>query len=381
MKAWSEMAHGALTPSTLPVWHRELLSARNPPRVTCTHYEYDEVADTEGTITSSDDMTQRSFFFRPAELAALRRFVPVHLQNCSTFDVLTASIWRCRTIALQPNPKEDMRIMCIMDARLKFNPPIPLGYYGNVLAFSAAISTAQDICNKPLSHALELVMKAKSNLTQEYMRSIADLMVIEGRPGFTNVRTYAISDFTRAGFEDIDFGWGKAIYTRPARGVGDPPSRASNYIPFRNAMCERGILVPIVSRLIVIEKLTDFERMIKEKDSASLPVIPTINATHRRNSKASQFQKSFQAYNSNNRKSRGGYGNRSYHPWQSQNGNRSYRANLSCQFCDIAGHAISDCRKLARFLRENNITVMNSEQMNSQQSLVANATTVSSVVQ
>ncbi|GJX62700.1 kinesin-like protein KIN-5B [Tanacetum coccineum] len=121
--------------------------------------------------------------------------------------------------------------------------------------------------------------------------------------------------------------------------------------------------------------------MIKEKDSVSLPVIPTINATHRRNSKAPQFQKSFQAYNSNNRKSRGGYGNRSYRPWQSQNGNRSYRADLSCQFCEIAGHATSDFRKLARLLRENNITVMNSEQTNAQQFPVANATTVSSVVQ
>ncbi|GJY02187.1 hypothetical protein Tco_0360339, partial [Tanacetum coccineum] len=84
--------------------------------------------------------------------------------------------------------------------------------------------------------------------------------------------------------------------------------------------------------------------MIKEKDSASLPVIPTMNATHRRNSKAPQFQKSFQEYNSNNRKSRGGYGNRSYRPWQSQSGNRSYRADLSCQFCEIAGHATSDCK-------------------------------------
>ncbi|GJU59749.1 benzyl alcohol O-benzoyltransferase, partial [Tanacetum coccineum] len=154
MKAWSEIVHGALTPSSLPVWQRELLYARDPPRVTCTHYEYDEVADTQGTITSSEDMTQRSFFFRQAEVAALRS-------------------------------------------------------------------------SKPLSHALELVMMAKSNLTQEYMRSIADLMVIKGRPGFTNVRTYAVSDFTRAGFEDIDFGWGKAIYAGPARGVaGDPPSRA-----------------------------------------------------------------------------------------------------------------------------------------------------------
>ncbi|GJV96906.1 retrovirus-related pol polyprotein from transposon RE1 [Tanacetum coccineum] len=97
----------------------------------------------------------------------------------------------------------------------------------------------------------------------------------------------------------------------------------------------------------LFEKLTDFERMIKEKDSASLPVIPTINATHRQNSKAPQFQKSFQAYNSNDQKSRGGYGDRSYRPWQSQNGIRSYLADLSCQFCEITGHATSDCRKLA----------------------------------
>ncbi|GKB87436.1 ARID DNA-binding domain-containing protein, partial [Tanacetum coccineum] len=65
MKAWSEMTHGALSPSMLPMWHRELLSARDPPPVTCTRYEYDKVADTEGTITSSDDLTQRSFFFGP----------------------------------------------------------------------------------------------------------------------------------------------------------------------------------------------------------------------------------------------------------------------------------------------------------------------------
>ncbi|PWA90336.1 13-hydroxylupanine O-tigloyltransferase [Artemisia annua] len=152
MTTWSEMTRGALTPSTLPVWQRELLSARDPPRVTCNHCEYDEVADNEGTITiSSDDMTQRSFFFGPAEVTALRRFSPMHLQHCTTFDVLTASIWRCRTIALQPNLKEDMRIICVMDARSKFNPPIHLGYYGNVLTFATAISTAQDLCNKPLS--------------------------------------------------------------------------------------------------------------------------------------------------------------------------------------------------------------------------------------
>ncbi|GKC07292.1 retrovirus-related pol polyprotein from transposon RE1 [Tanacetum coccineum] len=113
----------------------------------------------------------------------------------------------------------------------------------------------------------------------------------------------------------------------------------------QNPISEEDLVVHIITQLG--DEYNSIVAAIKEKDSASLPVIPTINATHRRNSKAPQFQKSFQAYNSNNRKSRGGYGNRSYRPWQSQNGNRSYRADLSCQFCEIAGHATSDCRKLA----------------------------------
>ncbi|PWA70545.1 benzyl alcohol O-benzoyltransferase [Artemisia annua] len=268
LTAWSEMARGALTPSTLPVWQRELLSARDPPRVTCNHPEYNEVADAKGTTISSDDMTQSSFFFGPAEVTALRRFAPMHLQHCSTFDVLTASIWRCRTIALQPNPEEDMRIVCIMDARSKFNPPIPLGYYGNVLAFSAAISAAQDLCIKPLSHALELVMNAKFNVTEEYMRSVADLMVIKRRPCLTDVRSYSISNLTHTGFEDIDFGWGKAIYAAPSEGVaGDPPSSTSFYIPFFNTLGERGILVPICLPSVAMNKfVSELNNMLQVND-------------------------------------------------------------------------------------------------------------------
>ncbi|GJV62648.1 benzyl alcohol O-benzoyltransferase-like protein [Tanacetum coccineum] len=173
-----EIARGALAPSTLPVWQREFLSARNPPRVTCSHHEYDEVTDTNTTIISTDEMEQR--------------------------------IWRCHTIALQPHPEDEMRVTCVVDARSKFNPPIPIGYYGAVLAFAVAISTAHDLCNKPIGHIMELVIKAKSNVTEEYMRSIADLMVIKGRPHFTTVRNYVISDVTRVRLNVADFGWGKA---------------------------------------------------------------------------------------------------------------------------------------------------------------------------
>ncbi|KAD1423636.1 hypothetical protein E3N88_42849 [Mikania micrantha] len=47
------------------------------------------------------------------QVSTLRRFVPPHLKNCSTFDVIIASIWRCRTIALQLDPEDETRMICL----------------------------------------------------------------------------------------------------------------------------------------------------------------------------------------------------------------------------------------------------------------------------
>ena len=109
MMAIGKIGRGARTLSVQPVWQRELLNARDPPHVTCTHHEYDEVADTKDTIASLlVDVEHRYFSFSPTELLALRRLVPKHLSKCSTFDVLTACLWRCRTIALQLDPDEEV---------------------------------------------------------------------------------------------------------------------------------------------------------------------------------------------------------------------------------------------------------------------------------
>nr|XP_043610572.1 benzyl alcohol O-benzoyltransferase-like [Erigeron canadensis] len=260
LTALGEMAHGKPTPTTMPVWQRELLLARQPPHVTCTHHEYEQEAeaDTKLTITLQENnhMTQRSFFFGSAEVSALRRLLPLHLKGCSKFEVLTASIWRCRTIALEPGPEDKMRMMCIVNARKKFNPALPLGYYGNAFSYPAAISTARDLCNKPLSYALELVMKAKAEVTEEYMRSVADLMVLKGRPHFTNIaQSYIVSDVTHAGFSEVDFGWGKPTFAGPSTGgIGDLPYVASFYISSVNSMGESGILVPICLPTVAMEK-------------------------------------------------------------------------------------------------------------------------------
>ncbi|XP_057467255.1 alcohol acyltransferase 16 [Actinidia eriantha] len=213
----AEFARGAEgAPSVPPVWKREFLAARQPPSITFQHHEYEQVFNT--TTDDNKSMTHKSFFFGPKEIRAIRsHLAPHHRSTSSTFDVLTACLWRCRTSALGLNPNETVRISCIANGRGKHGLRVPRGYYGNVFAFPDAVSRAGMISTSSLEYTVEEVKKAKARMTGEYLRSVSDLMVTKGRPLYTVAGNYIVSDTTRVGFDAIDFGWGKPVYGGPAR--------------------------------------------------------------------------------------------------------------------------------------------------------------------
>ncbi|KAI4368266.1 hypothetical protein MLD38_016841 [Melastoma candidum] len=248
MKAVGEMARGGAAPSVLPVWRRELLEARNPLQVMYAHREYDELPDMKGTVVPLDHMSQRSFFICPSDIASLRLSLPPHLRGCSSFEILTACLWRCRTIAISPAPDEEMRLICIVSCRDKFNPPLPRGFYGNTAVFTVAITTAGELYANSLGYTLELIMKAKACATEEYLRLVADLMVARGRPHIMAVRGFIVTDLTRAGFVDVNLGWGKPKYGGLAKGgIGAELALGSSsfYMSVQDRKGKGGIIVPI----------------------------------------------------------------------------------------------------------------------------------------
>lgn len=266
--ALAEIAQGACEPSITPVWGRELLTARDPPRITCTHNEYHVDAVVANENDDEDETTQdivhRSFFFGPNHLMAIHQLFP---NKNSTFEVLTAFIWRCRTIALQLEPHKEVRLMINNNIRGKTKTPLlPRGYYGNAFVFPAAATTAGKLCSNSLGFALELVKKSKSMATKEYIQSVADLMVIRGRPNLVSSGTWLVSDLTHASMEDIDFGWGKAQYGGPAMAGAGDILEVSFFIPHRNANGEKGIVVPIyLPRKAMMRFIKQLENMLISK--------------------------------------------------------------------------------------------------------------------
>ncbi|XP_034711524.1 methanol O-anthraniloyltransferase-like [Vitis riparia] len=269
LNAISEMAQGLSVPSLLPIWERELLNARNPPRITRIHHEYEEVTNNKGTLMAMDEnnLVHRSFFFGPKEIRALRNRLPASLGACSTFEVLTAYVWRCRTIAFAVDPDEVVRISCLINMRGKRGFDLPLGYYGNAFVYPASITKAGMLCKNPLEYAIRLLKKAKAEMSQEYIKSVADLMVIKGRPSFTQPGNYFVSDVTRAGFGEVNFGWGKPVYGGLAKAL----SIISFCTRFRNSKGEEGNVIPICLPPPVMERFEqELKRMKKEAEPVRL---------------------------------------------------------------------------------------------------------------
>ena len=226
------------------------------------------------TIIENNNMVHWSSFFGPKEMRSIRKHLPPQLQTCSTFEILTACLWKCRTIALEFDPNDVVRLSCFINLRGKqrMKLQVPNGYYGNAFAFPTVLSKAELLCKNPLGYALELVKKTKAEMSEEYLRSVADLMVIKGRPSYITAGNFLVADTTQVGFSGIDFGCGKPVYGGPSGAI----PFVSFYARFKNNKGEDGVVVPIRLPLTAMERFQlELLKIIQEPVDQSYGIMPT----------------------------------------------------------------------------------------------------------
>ncbi|CAN6340561.1 unnamed protein product [Urochloa humidicola] len=215
ISAVAELARGVPSLTVAPAWSRELLEARNPPKPPAfPHREFDPIPMPP---PPPGDMVTRTFTFGPDDVAAIKRALPPKLAATTTsFEALTAALWRARTVALDIPPDEEVRAVSIVNFRGVPELGLPAGYYGNACVPVAAVTTARELLAGSLGDAVALVRKTKAAATSEYVRSVLDLLVLRGRPCVALANLFLASDNRHAGFHRVDFGWGQPAYGGPA---------------------------------------------------------------------------------------------------------------------------------------------------------------------
>nr|GMC72226.1 methanol O-anthraniloyltransferase [Ipomoea batatas] len=246
-----ELAQGASSPSIIPVWRRELLTAKHLPlRTTYDQTQYRLVShENHATTMDHQNLVSGSFFFGPKEMKALRQKLPPppQTQPTSKFDLITACIWICRTRALEFAGDETVAVICTMNARDKGPLELRHGYYGNAVVFPAAVANAgRLLCDNKLSleYAVKLIEKAKSRVSEDYVRWEVEFMGSNGRPAFLRSRScFVATDLSRLGFDEMDFGWGRPVYGGTMDGGGS--ATAITHARYRNSDGEDGVVVPV----------------------------------------------------------------------------------------------------------------------------------------
>ncbi|KAI3759513.1 hypothetical protein L6452_07396 [Arctium lappa] len=217
ISSWSRTARGL--PLNLPPFlDRTILKARNPPVVEFPHDEFAEIQDVSDTADLyKEELAYRSFCFSPDDLQRLKIKATADdgdMPTCTSFEALSAFVWKARTEALQMKPDQKTKLLFAVDGRSRFEPPLPEGYSGNGIVLTYSICTAGEQVENPLSFTVKLVHEAVKMITDGYMRSAIDYFeVTRARPSLAS--TLLITTWSKLSFHAQDFGWGEPLMSGP----------------------------------------------------------------------------------------------------------------------------------------------------------------------
>ncbi|XP_061356314.1 alcohol acyltransferase 9-like [Gastrolobium bilobum] len=221
LNAWAKLTKDVKTDLTIIPFHeRHVLKPRDPPQVKFPHPGNTRTKPTPQVdlfkFVQSQPLVATSFTFGPSEVLRLKKqCVPsTTLNRITTFEAVAAHTWRSWVRSLNLCPTLVVKLLFSVNVRKKMK--LPEGYYGNGFVIGCAESTVKDLlAANNLHHGLKQVQEAKASLDDdEYIRSMIDLL--EDKMVRTDLsRSLVISQWSRLGLEDVDFGEGKPLHMGP----------------------------------------------------------------------------------------------------------------------------------------------------------------------
>lgn len=224
VNTWSDIARG-LDITSPPFIDRSLLKARDPPQPAFQHIEY-QLPPAMKTPQQSNSETAAVSIFKLTrdQLNALKAKSkedgnPI---SYSSYEMLAGHVWRsvCKARGLPDD--QETKLYIATDGRSRLRPPLPPGYFGNVIFTATPISEAGDLIAKPTWYAAGRIHDAVVRMDDDYLRSALDYLelqpdlsvLVRGAHTF-KCPNLGITSWVRLPIHDADFGWGRPIFMGP----------------------------------------------------------------------------------------------------------------------------------------------------------------------
>ncbi|CAN6169541.1 unnamed protein product [Urochloa humidicola] len=209
MTAIGDMARGHAAPLVTPAWARDAIPCPGPgaavgplPAPTELRLQY----------LAMDISAEYIEHFKS-------RFLAETGHRCSAFEVLIAKAWQSRTRAAGFAPDSPVHVCFAMNARpalaaLRGGRPLPDGFYGNCYYIMRVSAAAGDVAEASVYEVVRLIREGKKRLPSEFARWSAG---VEEDPYriTSDYRTLLVSDWSRLGFAEVDYGWGCPVHVVP----------------------------------------------------------------------------------------------------------------------------------------------------------------------
>ncbi|KAK8509317.1 hypothetical protein V6N13_062366 [Hibiscus sabdariffa] len=205
INSWADTARG-LSPTIAPVLDRSFLRARQPPIPKFRHVEF-EPSPTLKTV--SDPSIPRpsivSIFKITAEQVKALKDKVNEASGNTKYSILTAHIWRCAIKARELADDQEIKLTIPIDGRNRLRPPLPHGYFGNVIFHAAPEALAGEIQSESFIDTYDVKTVRRGAATMQ-------------------CPNLSINSWMWLPIHDADFGWGRPVFMRPANIVHEGKS-------------------------------------------------------------------------------------------------------------------------------------------------------------